>query len=132
MTDAEKQSLSPEMQEAVTFVELWTLAGSIIEFLRAIGWPDDKASRTKANARANFFRKNGVHNLKELDMTYENLDYSYLNLRAAAALAQLAGRKEEALILVRDVQELRRQACRLVAEISQIHAVQTQEQGGVR
>lgn len=121
------------MKEAVTFVELWNLSGSIIEFLRAIGWPDDKAHRAKANARAKFFLKNGV-GLKFLDLAYENLDYEYLSMRATAALASLAGRKEEALILVRDVQELRRQACALVAEISQIRAaaVQTQEQGGVR
>ena len=116
MSDAEKALLSPAMQEAVTFVELWQLSGSIIEFLRAIGWAEDAKGKQQASNRATYFRKKGVL-LKHLDKQYEDLDWTYLNLRATAALATLAGRKEEAQILVNEVTALRAEAREIVEEI---------------
>lgn len=116
MTDSDKAALNPKMQEAVSFVEMWQLSGSIIEFLRAVGWPDDAAGRTKAKNRANYFRSKGIE-LKELDMQYEDLDYSYLQLRATAALAQLAGREEESKIVLDRIAVLENEAAQLVERI---------------
>jgi len=130
MTDSDKAALNPKMQEAVSFVELWQLSGSIIEFLRAIEWPDDAAGRTKAKNRANYFRTKGV-SLKQLDMQYEDLDYAHLQLRATAALAQLAGREEEARIKLNELERLRHEAITAVHEIRDLRSMAVKLTTGV-
>lgn len=121
MTDEEKSKLSPAMQEAVKFIEMWQLARTTDEFIDAMGLEKTPKTISWANQQAVFFRKKGV-DLKHRKKGRAGPplpDYDFLSLQVIAkrALASIAGKEAEAKTLIDDFAKARVEASRILAEL---------------
>lgn len=137
--DSEIEKLSPKMQDAVRFVQYWNLSRNIAEFLATMGKSLDIKSRIWASTTAAQFRKNGVRlkqHSRKPDVALE-YDYTYLQMVGERAMAEIANKKEEAELAIRDFTALRSEAQCLVAELRKfkdkaiIHEMMKQERTGV-
>lgn len=116
ISDAEIASLSPNMQEAVRFVQFWNMASSMPEFIAAMDWPLERKSWAKASQLATKLRKGGVP-LRKLKEKAADLNWSYLQILAERSMAQLTLKKDEAERVAGDIQAMRSEAHRILTEL---------------
>lgn len=112
ITDADVAKLSPQMQEAVKFIQLWNLSDSMKEFLEAMGWPVDQKHKTKAHMMAFMFRKKTVP-LKSFPRgraSGKKLHYDFrvleaIGLRSMAELGRKRAAAEDELLLAEEARK---------------------------